>query len=348
MAACERPVRVNLTHGGYARHYYYRLPRRACTDPAAYLDEALPLLLTVHCYGGDALQEMDKYIQDAEVAGFALLAPVGMWKSWNTPSCCGQALARKLDDFGFIDAAVQHAAYLLPPLRRTLSNSLFATGFSNGGFVTSLLPSRSRLTWRGLAPAAGHDYDSALLAARPTPILAHHCQEDHQVRFEGCCDGLTRPCCCGIGMGRAQCVSHRSIHARWLSVNRCTGTRSQAGPGGSVCDVGVGCAANTSLCVYPPATGCTHLAWGYEFPGASSVVRFFASEVCAGGGLAPVNALGSDPAAGGGAAGSSRAATCAFARQAALLWDGVGNTSLPVGGAAPRHRKPAARTAGKG
>lgn len=308
---CEQTVRVALSHAGLTRRYYYRLPSTAC---AVGVSAHVPLLVVVHCLGGSALGEMAKFVGHAETAGFALLAPEGMWRSWNTPSCCGGAKAHGVDDFGFLDAAVQHAAAALPPLALSLSHSLFASGFSNGGFVTSLLPTRSRLRWRGLAPAAGHDYDAT--ADRPTPISTHHCEADTAVRLDGCCDDAP-PCCCSIGVGRSQCVGGRAIHARWLRVNRCTGSRTESGQAGAKCEVGVGCAANTSLCIYPRSTGCSHAQWVDAFPAAGAVIRFFAREVCQQPTAALATAVGhpipADRRGGVPGGSSAQAAACAFA-----------------------------------
>lgn len=273
MATCGVTHRTSIEHEGRSRHLQYRLPAIACTSTTTVY---VPILMLVHCFGGSARGEMAKFAAHAERAGFAVLAPEGLWKSWNTPSCCGQARAAGLDDFGFLDAAVEHVVATLPPLSQSISHGLFASGFSNGGFVTSLLPSRSRLHWRGLAPAAGHEYEAA--STRPVPISIFHCEDDSAVRFDGCCASNT--CCCSIGSERAACVGTRSLYGRWLQTNRCRGVQTQPGPGGAVCEVGMGCAANTSLCVFPPSTACSHSAWVNNFPAADAVVAFFARQVC--------------------------------------------------------------------
>jgi hypothetical protein len=206
----------------------------------------------------------------------------------------------------------------VPPLALSLSHSLFASGFSNGGFVTSLLPTRSRLRWRGIAPAAGHDYDA--IADRPIPISMHHCEKDTAVRLNGCCDGASS-CCCHIGVGRAECTGSRAIHARWLRVNRCAGSRMLPGPAGAMCEVGVGCAANTSLCIYPPSTGCFHSQWSDDFS-AWAVVGFFAREVCS---RQPAAAVSSSFGHGAGGASFGRAV-------AAVSFD---HNSAPVGHSRP-------------
>jgi len=195
-----------------------------------------------------------------------------MWSSWNAPSCCGEAKANKLDDFGFLDAVVTDAAASLPVAR----GALFGSGFSNGGFVTSLLPSRSTHTWRGLAPVAGHEYEFD--APAPVPVSMHHCEADRAVQLGGCCEGGPA-CCCGIGAGRSGCVGAAALHARWLSLNRCKGARRAVGVGGAVCHVGHGCAANVSLCVFPRDGGCYHAQWARQFAGAEGIVQFFVAEV---------------------------------------------------------------------
>mmetsp|Transcript_37616 Transcript_37616/g.87966 ORF Transcript_37616/g.87966 Transcript_37616/m.87966 type:complete len:278 (-) Transcript_37616:90-923(-) len=225
------------------------------------------IVVLVHCFGCNALMEMHKFAPSAGRYGLLLLAPEGLQESFNSPSCCGEARRTGVDDVAFIDAIVSReqdsrGKDVLPA---------FASGFSNGGFLVSILPSVSRTHWHGIAPTAGHEY--SLSMKRPVPIYMHHCEEDEKVHASGCCDDA--PCCCGIAAEK--CVSTMSLFARWRRINRCNASIQTVGPGGSICHVGVGCRANTTLCLH---NSCYHAQWARSFPAAQHVSEFFAREAC--------------------------------------------------------------------
>jgi len=114
-------------------------------------------------------------------------------------------------------------------------------------------------------------------APSPTPVFIHHCSTDEKVLIDGCCEGHQR-CCCGIGWHLKQCTSAIALFGAWLKLNKCVASHSLREPEGSACSVGVGCAANVTLCVH--GGGCEHADWVDRFPAASSVLVFFAREAC--------------------------------------------------------------------
>ena len=91
---------------------------------------------------------------------------------------------------------------------------------------------------------------------------------------------LRRRRCC-------RCVSTRSLFDRWLSVNGCRGSKQTSLPHlpHAACMVGVGCAAETALCMHggPKNTPCYHSQWSRSFPGgaeeASARARSRASRI---------------------------------------------------------------------
>ena len=260
------------------RHYLVRLPKHAaCTA-----GHAMPLAVLIHCYGCQAGGELAKFTSAADSLGFGLAAPEGIGRSFHAPHCCGEALAERVDDVGLIDSIVDELLAAAGRAGRPtfLASALFASGFSNGGFLTTHLADRSRHAWAGLAPTAGHEY--YLRRNVPLPISIHHCSADEKVNTSGCCmapaaDGQLGPtCCCGIVA--KTCVSTRSIFERWLVVNRCSGERelpAAHSPAGAACAVGVGCTAETSLCLYKR---CRHIDWSGHFPAAEAVFAFFARQ----------------------------------------------------------------------
>ena len=160
--ACGEATLTPLTHGGLSREYFIRPPREPCNPQSK-----LPLLVLIHCYGCTAEIELRKYARAADAHGFALAVPEGYDSSWNAPHCCGPARERDLDDVGFIDAVVVHASGLLS----VSEDSLFAAGFSNGGFLTSpQSPVEAEPIIRkllGLAPLGAEDAAEAVGEPEP-------------------------------------------------------------------------------------------------------------------------------------------------------------------------------------
>ena len=260
-SACS--TTVHRTFGN--RSYLLREPAHTACEEGL----ALPLLVLVHCFGCRARYEIEKFSAAADAYGFTLLAPegVGRVSSFNAPSCCGISRVEHIDDVGLIDSIVDHLA----------PRAVFASGFSNGGFMVSHLASASRVKWAGIAPTAGHEYE--LARTKPLPLYHHHCSDDEKVLANGCCRGAG--CCCGIDAASMRppgtCVATSALHRKWLDINRCKGSRVEAGPGGARCVVGTGCAANTTLCLH---ARCSHADWVREFVASRDVVDFFAREAC--------------------------------------------------------------------
>ena len=284
LPACGATIRrahyLKNTEGYPERHYLIRLPSHAvCTT-----GNPLPLVLLIHCFGCMAPMEIEKYAAAADSYGFALVAPEGLHSSFNAPSCCGFAHENKLDDVGLVDTIVS----ALLTEGRFVATALFATGFSNGGFLTSHLADASRHAWAAIAPTAGHEY--ALRRDTPLPVFIHHCESDSLVNQSGCCMSTsvsmynhvqtTPTCCCGIVA--PSCVSTRAIFERWLRVNKCSSTRAlpthRVPTPHASCTVGVGCQAETALCLH--AGGCRHPDWAHGFPAADAVLSFFGRQLC--------------------------------------------------------------------
>ena len=259
------------THLG--REFILRLPNHA----SCFASSPLPLVMLIHCYGCHASMEIVKFSAAADKLGFGLVAPEGPGNSWNAPSCCGPARLESRPDVEFIDALV---ARLLAQPTRFHASALFASGFSNGGFMTSYLAEASKVQWAGIAPTAGHEYALTLNRA-PLPIHMHHCRTDGHVNMSGCCydHGLElQTCCCNIV--HRTCVAIENLFGRWLEVNKCRGSRPTTimNLPHAQCSTGVGCAAETTLCVH--GGGCIHSHWSKSFPATEQLLIFFARQLC--------------------------------------------------------------------
>ena len=189
--------------------------------------------------------------QRVAARGWVAAAPFGLDASWNGHQCCGPSLAAGVDDVGFLRTVVDAAR------RRATFRKVFGLGFSNGGFLVSAAAQVPGL-FDAVAPFGGHTYE-ILANATPTPIFLSHGARDGVVRPGGCCAGAR--CCCGIddAWGR-ECRPVQRVFDLWRSANRCgRGVATVRDDARVTCATGLGCLANTTLCV--------HHALAHEVPG---------------------------------------------------------------------------------
>jgi poly(3-hydroxybutyrate) depolymerase len=160
-------------------------------------------------------------------------------------------------------------------------NSVFVTGNSNGGFMTSYLGlesirnerrQRRQLMWiNAIAPVSGHLLDPKIYgklisdnepSTASLPILLIHSAADNTVRSGGCCE--VQKCCCNIE--RPECTSTEEIFGFWKKINKCDpekediisleAIRKSIATGTSYpvsCRSALGCAANTTFCMIEDA-----------------------------------------------------------------------------------------------
>jgi polyhydroxybutyrate depolymerase len=140
------------------------------------------------------------FVEKSEQEGFILVMPNGVQEeaiggSWNAGACCGAAAKQKLDDVAFIRA-------LYAELRTHLNvdaRRVYATGMSNGGFMSHRLGCEAADLFAAIAPVAGSIGTNELAAARttddsdlkactpsrPLPVLAIHGSSDGIVAYKG-------------------------------------------------------------------------------------------------------------------------------------------------------------------
>jgi poly(3-hydroxybutyrate) depolymerase len=198
-------------------------------------------------------------------AGFDLIIPTGIEKSWNGGECCGEAKRLKLNDVGFINAIVQE--YFVNTAKQVQA---FVTGYSNGGFLTSRLllkaatnNSTNPYRWvRGGAMVAGEIFDRdeyfrpVSFDKIPIPVMIIHSKNDLSVQYNGCCQESNPPCCCDI-ISLTSCSSVNEIFHRWQLLNDCNENREMypvqvngANKTIITCKVAMGCDAPTILCPF--------------------------------------------------------------------------------------------------
>lgn len=87
----------------------------------------------------------------------------------NVPT--GFALEHNIDDMGFVLKAVTTIQRLLGPLS---SSAVFATGWSNGGFLATALGMMKDTPFKGVAPISGYQYSGFKEVPHVMPIFMHH------------------------------------------------------------------------------------------------------------------------------------------------------------------------------
>jgi len=182
---------MDLRAGGFRRSYLIHVP-------AGYTpDRAWPLVVVVHGAFSTA-REMEKHSRFSELAdreGFIALYPNGMGlfgllQHWNAGHCCGKAAKDRVDDVGFVVAAVEDTGRRLhvDPAR------IYAVGFSNGGMLVHRLAAEHPALWAAVAPMAGsvggrpdteHPWWHIPDPAVPVSVLLVHGRKDEQVPYQG-------------------------------------------------------------------------------------------------------------------------------------------------------------------
>jgi polyhydroxybutyrate depolymerase len=87
----------------------------------------------------------------SDAAGFILVMPNGYQNSWNAGTCCGGAVTEKLDDVALMRAIFKEvSSHLNIDLSR-----VYATGLSNGGYMSYRLACEAADVFTAVAPGAG-------------------------------------------------------------------------------------------------------------------------------------------------------------------------------------------------
>lgn len=185
-AACpDSPVRpgeyvgLQLEFDGRTRNYNMFVP--SSYDGS----EATPLVFNFHGFGSNAAQQIffSDFNVDAEERGVIAVYPNGVSNSWNGGACCGVATGRDIDDVGFVRALLDEVATTLCIDR----DRVYATGMSNGGFMSHRLACEAADIITAVGPVAGplglEPEDCQ--PARPIPVIHFHGTADLVVPYPG-------------------------------------------------------------------------------------------------------------------------------------------------------------------
>ena len=289
------PIRYEITMpketeqhcGNYCkREYLLYFPTTVCQASSEQVD-SLPMLFAIHCLGCNT-KTMSYMKEYAELYSMVLVVPEGIESSFNAQYCCGTALEQNVDDKGFfehliLDLSQKHSHIVKPTL-------VYGMGWSNGGYMVNYAAS----LFNAIAPISGYQIDlDETLQEKPTPIFLHHSEDDHFVRYTGCCTDTTMPtCCCHISeQGPDQCTSVPDKMKEWgYDINGCTkkGDDESEEPLPILtrqtdeysCYSYEKCQANTTYCSYKNKGHFNKGGFANSFPMSEEIVDFFARDAC--------------------------------------------------------------------
>ncbi len=167
----------SMSFGGRERTAAVHVPALVRPDVAA------SVVLNFHGFTSNAAEQaaLSKMNDKADQEGFVVVYPEGLDASWNAGACCGESEATEIDDVGFVGA-------LLDELERRLcvdTRRVFATGMSNGGFLSHKLACTLSDRIAAVAPVAGVLGEPTCTPSRPVPVLHTHGTLDTLVPYIG-------------------------------------------------------------------------------------------------------------------------------------------------------------------
>ena len=178
-SSAQQTINASITHDGIQRDYILYIPE--LYDGST----AVPLVLNFHGYGSNAAQQMfyGDFRDIADTEGFLLVHPEGTTlignQFWNVGF---PGLSSTIDDVGFTEALIDELATLY-----TIDlDRVYATGMSNGGFMSFLLACQLSEKIAAVASVTGsmtQDTFDDCNAQLPTPVLQIHGTEDDVVLY---------------------------------------------------------------------------------------------------------------------------------------------------------------------
>jgi polyhydroxybutyrate depolymerase len=177
----QQTINASITHDGIQRDYILYIPDLYDGNTA------VPLVLNFHGYGSNAAQQMfyGDFRDIADTEGFLLVHPEGTTfigdQFWNVGF---PGLSSNIDDVGFTEALIDELATLYA----IDFDRVYATGMSNGGFMSFLLACQLSEKIAAVASVTGsmtQDTFDDCNAQHPTPVLQIHGTDDGVVLYNG-------------------------------------------------------------------------------------------------------------------------------------------------------------------
>jgi polyhydroxybutyrate depolymerase len=229
---------MTVMHGGVERTFLLHVP-------ASYDGKKLvPLVLDIHGYGGTAEYQKSTsgFREKSDEQGFLLAHPQGLNNSWNGGQlCCGQSLADKVDDEGFLRALVEK----VEGAGCVNAKRVYATGLSNGGAMSHLLACHSADMFAAAAPISMSNSFMPCEPSRGISVTMFRATADELVPYDS---------------PSSTFASAESDFTSWKERNACTG---EAEMPNALCKSYANCkdGAEVTLCTVP-TTSAADAPWG--------------------------------------------------------------------------------------
>ena len=233
-----------IMSGGLSRTVNVHVP--SSYDPS----KAMPLVLNFHGYSSNAMQEdlLSQMSAKADTAGFIAIHPEGTDNSWNAGACCGLVAQNGVDDIGFVKDILDTVVDKLC----VDAHRIYATGMSNGGFLSNRIGCELADRFAAIAPVAGVTGVPTCTPSRPMPVIHFHGTADTLVPYDG-----------SATMGF---VAVPDDFAAWGMRDACTDTPSQTYSMGDVaCNSYLHCGGGAQV------TLCTVQNGGHTWPGGTPI-----------------------------------------------------------------------------
>ncbi|MEZ4384554.1 MAG: PHB depolymerase family esterase [Nannocystaceae bacterium] len=225
---------IEVLHDGLTRTAILHVP------PSYDGGAATPLVVNFHGLSSNAGQQVlfSGMNETADAEGFIVAYPEGVMNSWNAGECCGVAQEQGVDDVGFVRALVEtvEGVTCVDPAR------IYATGMSNGGFMTNRLACEANDLFAAFAPVSAALVTIPCAPARAIPTMIFNGTQDALVPYDG-----------GVFFGAAE------TFAFWVEASGCKGAPVTTYDEGAVtcetfdsCDEG----AAVTLCTIDPMGHC--------------------------------------------------------------------------------------------
>ena len=172
---------ISIEHDGNNRKYFIHVP------PNYDSTQSIPVLLAFHGYGGTAKSFMkhSNFNKIADVNNFIVVYPEGLTFEWYTHwNVGGFTNGSTVDDVGFVNSLLDD----LEVNYNIETNKIYATGMSNGGFMSFLLACQLSERIAAVASVIGSMTPETYSACNPShqiPILQLHGTADDIVPYQG-------------------------------------------------------------------------------------------------------------------------------------------------------------------
>ncbi len=171
----------SLNHDGRTRYFLVHLP----TGYSAQNDYSLVIAMHGGLGSGPQLETQSQLSVKADDAKFIVVYPDGVKspigiRTWNAGECCGYAADNNIDDVGFIISLVDSLINKYSIDR----DRVYATGMSNGGFMSYRLACEKPDVLAAIAPVAS-SMSANCQPNKWVPTIHFHSYNDNNVPFAG-------------------------------------------------------------------------------------------------------------------------------------------------------------------